>query len=330
MREGMRPYVTAIGFFAGFIVLSYIVILLAEPQLIEGQSVPEVLFRIIVSATGESVLSPTTPAGFAATLLVIAFGIMVVMFVLEQLGSAVLESRLIELMSARTGVPASVTDHVVVCGDTPLAAMVMREARAMGHQSVLVDEVEDDRAREIVDEGFHVVSGNPSDEDVLQAARVDIAHAIVATSDDDGANSFVCLSARDLNEEVRICAAVSHEARQARFKRAGADLTISPESITGRLLAQCGTHPLSTSFTLELLDPEVGLDIDDISVPPTWDGQTVRTIAERTGCLLVAHVPKNADEITRNPPSDRTVNEGDILVIIGHSEELAALRSIEG
>ncbi|MDP7079581.1 MAG: TrkA family potassium uptake protein [Candidatus Undinarchaeales archaeon] len=328
MREGMRPYVTAIGFFAGFIILSYVVILFAEPQLIEGQSVPEVLFRIIVSATGESVLSPTTPAGFAATLLVIAFGIMVVMFVLEQLGSAVLESRLKELMSARTGVPPTIERHVVVCGDTALASMVMHEVKAMGHDAVLVDEVEDDRAREVVDEGFHVVSGNPSDEDVLLAARVDTAHAVVAASDDDGANSFICLSARDLNEKVRICAAMSNETRHGRFKRAGADLAISPESITGRLLAQCGTHPLSTSFTLELLDPEVGLDIDDIQVPSKWDGHTVRAIMERTGCLLVAHFPKDAEEITRNPPSDTTVNEGDIMVIIGRSEDLATLRSM--
>ncbi len=330
MREGMRPYVTALGFFAGFIIVSYIVILLAEPQLIEGQSVPEVLFRIIVSATGESVLSPTTPAGFAATLLVIAFGIMVVMYVLEQLGSAVIESRLKDFMSVRTGVPRDVTGHVVVCGDGPLGAMVMHEARAMGHEAVLVDELEDDRAREVVDDGFHVVVGNPTDEDVLEQARVDHARALVAASDDDGVNSFVCLSARDLREDLRVCAAVSHEGRQGRLRRAGANLAVSAETITGHLMAQIGTRPLSTAFVLELLDPEVGLDIDDIPVPSAWDGQTVASIMERTGCLLVALAPKDAKEIGRNPPSDLTVNEGDIMVIIGRSEELATLRSMEG
>jgi voltage-gated potassium channel len=89
-----------------------------------------------------------------------------------------------------------------------------------------------------VERGFNVLTGDPSDEDLLLRAHVERARAVVAATNNDAEDALAILTARQLNPEVRIVASATERENVNKLKRAGADTVISPTALGGHLLAE--------------------------------------------------------------------------------------------
>jgi voltage-gated potassium channel len=146
-------------------------------------------------------------------------------------------------------------DHVLVLGYGDLTEPVVSE---------LTDDVEfvvitpdGDRARGLAERGAEVLTGDPTDEATLERAGIASARAVVAATNDDAADALAILTARQLNPEVRIVAAVTHRENVTKLKRAGANTVISPATIGGRLLVRSALGDQDAETQVEAVAEEL-------------------------------------------------------------------------
>jgi voltage-gated potassium channel len=95
-----------------------------------------------------------------------------------------------------------------------------------------------DAASALDDEGVNVLTGDPTDESVLEDARVDTASGVVVGSGDDARDVLAVLAARNVDPEVRVVAAASEAKHADKLESVGADTVVNPWAIGGRLLGR--------------------------------------------------------------------------------------------
>ncbi len=124
-------------------------------------------------------------------------------------------------------------NHVILVGDGHFAENTARELTHRGVQFI-----------RIVSEGNNlsasdgtVVKGDPRDDEVLRKAGIADSRMLIAARDDDGANAFITLLAKDLNPNASVLA-VANSVRSIRpLTLAHADVVFAPAVAGGRLLA---------------------------------------------------------------------------------------------
>ncbi|HKT31764.1 MAG TPA: voltage-gated potassium channel protein [Gammaproteobacteria bacterium] len=177
-----------------------------------------------------------TPQTIEAKLFVVSFIILAVAIFAVSLGAIlvpVINGRIASLL--RPGErKMQRSDHYVIVGKTPLAYNTYKELHVRGQQ---VTFVHDPSADHETDGELDVVTGNPSDLDVLRRAGAEHARAVLALSEDDAENAFVVLAMRELAEKVKTVAVVHHTRNLASVKRVHPDLIVSPQILGGELLA---------------------------------------------------------------------------------------------
>jgi Trk K+ transport system NAD-binding subunit len=158
--------------------------------------------------------------------------------------------------TAPTSAP-DLRNHVVICEHTPRTEAFVSELDARDRAYVLVER-DEERAARLHEEGYRVVHGDPESTDVLRAAGIESARAVVVDAADDTSAS-IALSARDARSDVRVTTLIE-DATLARYHRAaGADEVLSPRQLLGESLAR----QVPTTVTADVADGiEIG-DVDD-------------------------------------------------------------------
>ena len=92
------------------------------------------------------------------------------------------------------------------------------------------------------------VEGDATDDDVLRAAGIERASALVAALSADADNLYVTLSARRLRPDLFIVARARMESAEAKLLQAGADRVVNPQSIGGARMAALVGQPHVAAF----------------------------------------------------------------------------------
>ena len=133
------------------------------------------------------------------------------------------------------------SNHVVVCGYSGVAASVVDELRDRDIPVVIVDDREK-VAQYLRAKGHDVLEGDPTLRDTLLEANVATAQAVVATYDSDSMNTLAAVNAKDLRDDTpraqfAILVRIEDEENVEKVRRLGVDQVISPSTLGGRLLA---------------------------------------------------------------------------------------------
>ncbi len=197
---------------------------------------------------------------------------------------------------------------VVIIGGGRVGRAVGRTLEADGIDYRIVE-----RLPERVREPDHYVVGDAAELEVLEAAGIHRAAAVVITTHDDDVNVYLALYCRKLRPEVQIIARANLDRNVTTLHRAGADAVLSYAS-TG---ATAIWNRLGLNPTLVLAE---GLDVFQVDVP---DGLVDRSLAEagirrRTGCNVVAIVEDG--RVQSNPDPARLLPADAELIVIGDSE----------
>jgi voltage-gated potassium channel len=195
--------------------------------------------------------------------------------------------------------------------------------------------VEQDPAtvEECVGEGYLVLLGEASDDEVLEEAGIRRARGLVAAVDSDADNVFVVLSARKLNPELHIVARASSDESAAKLEIAGADRTLSPYAVGGRRLASLATQPLVVDFLDIVTRGEEGIEfrLEEFRVPEESfiADRTIGDlrIGERTGAMILATRNKEGRFDTTPSASDR-ISAGDTLIVLGTRGQVTRLEQL--
>ena len=117
------------------------------------------------------------------------------------------------------------------------------------------------------DLGYLVLSGNASEDVILEKAGIQKAVGLIAILGVDAENVFLILSARQMNPKIQIVAwATVHEAEKKLY-RAGADRVLSSFELGGLQVVQSMIRPNVMDFLNQALDIEnEELQLDQILV----------------------------------------------------------------
>jgi voltage-gated potassium channel len=223
--------------------------------------------------------------------------------------------------------------HFIICGYGRVGQRIAAEFRGAGAQYVVVDFHENALAA-AREQGDHLIEGNGTDEDDLEAAGLASARGLVASSDSDADNLYITLSARAERPDLLIVARASNSDAAKKLRIAGAERVVEPYAAAGRVMANLMLKPQVTAF-LDIVTTTAGGDLrfEELEVPEAFGaaGSTIGSLRIRntTGAVVVA-VRKCDGHFETTPDPDMALEPGDVLIAAGTDEELRAFDALFG
>lgn len=219
-------------------------------------------------------------------------------------------------------------DHYIVCGAGRVGRRIGQEIAGRGLDCVLIET--EDRAEPFESEGYRVLTGDATKEEVLKSAGIERARGIVCAVSSDPENLYITLTARDLNQGIHIVARANEESVIPRLTRAGADKVVSPVITGSRQMAQMLLKPAVADFMeLASMADKLDLELDQIEIGP-GSGLAGSSVGDgaigSTHDVIVIAVQGPGGNVAFNPGSDRTLATGDILIAMGSRDDLMNLR----
>jgi voltage-gated potassium channel len=197
------------------------------------------LFIVLIMTLIGANYSPATIGGKAVTIVVAFMSVGVILSFLTQVLGPVALSNFWETL--RTRRVSHVNNHVILCGYSDTARVLIRQ---LPKKEVLVIVKDRETEEALASHGVAVLRGNYESEEVLRQAGVSESRAVVAASEVDSENAFVCLSAKRLAPRVPVVVTVSSQENEAKLKDVRADHIISPALLSASaILDIVGSHP---------------------------------------------------------------------------------------
>jgi voltage-gated potassium channel len=308
-------------------------------------SIGECAYMTIVSATtvgfGETLEGMHhVPAARGWAVFVILLGVGTFGFAASMLTAFVVESDLrasFRRKAMRKQI-LGLSGHTIVCGVGSTGGHVVREMVATKSPVVAIDTNAhrlEALAAELGQNAFLWIVGDATEDSLLESAGVTRARGLVTSLPDDKDNLFVVVSARGLAPNLRIVSR-SHDPRTAeKLRKAGAQAVVSPNLIGGMRLASEMLRPDVVEFLdVMLRDRDRALRIEDVRIAPTSElvGGTIEgaRIRDRTKVLVLAVRNGDSPEFAYNPGPATPLAAGTTLVVLGHVDEVRALRTLAG
>jgi voltage-gated potassium channel len=218
--------------------------------------------------------------------------------------------------------------HLILCGWGRVGQAIARHVVASPAQIVIVDSSPERIST--VDAPY--VQGDATDEQVLRAAGITRARVLVTALNTDADNLYVTLTARSMAEDLFIVSRAASEAAVAKLLYAGANRVVNPQDLGGARMAAFAMQPHVAEFLdLVMHDGSLEFRLEEVQVPvgSPLAGETLRSarVHDRTGTLVLA-MRHPGQELRTNPPPTAEIAGGGILIVIGDSGQIAALRAL--
>lgn len=210
----------------------------------------------------------------------------------------------------------------VIIGIGRFGGAVAETLSELGHE-VLVIDTDEEAIQKISDKVTHAVTADATDESVLKSLGVrNFDVAVVAIGSDIQSSILITLMLKELG--VRYVVAKAQNELHARvLMKIGADKIVFPEREMGERVA----HNLISSSILDFIELSEDHSIIEYAVPESWKGKALRNINMRAryGVTVVAIRNMNNESINISPKADSEIKDGDIMIVIGHNDDLKKL-----
>lgn len=304
---------------------------------IERMSFLDALFMTVItlSSVGYGEVKPLDVAGqiFTILLIVVGLGTAAWLFttVLETLTSE--QTRRVLVQKRMNRVINTLNNHYIICGHGRIGRQIS-DGYTQNKIPFLVIERDPNRIRELRDAGIPCLEGDAADDAVLVSAGIHRAAALISVTPTDASNTFIVLSARGVRADLFIVARADAPQNEAKLLRAGASKVISPYTLGGRWMAATAINPALTDFIAAITqaDPAAfAVREVQVSAESAYAGQTFgdAQFKQRTGAQVVAMRPASQTSgFFPNPPYERRIVAGDVLIALGSPAQLAQLSSL--
>ncbi|MEA2194779.1 MAG: voltage-gated potassium channel [Solirubrobacteraceae bacterium] len=276
-------------------------------------------------ATVGSIPAPTGTGAQLVRVALIVLGVGTLFYALVTVAEFFVAGHIAEILAERRSQKMidSFSDHFIICGFGRVGRQVARDLHAAGVRYVVIDS--NPESREIAASvGVRFLEGAPSDDELLRAAGIARARALVACMDSDAENIFTTLTARELRGDIAIIARASVEDSEKKLKRAGADRVISPYKASGTEMARLALHP-QVSGTQQVASSEYRME--EIEVADGCDG-TGRTIGEVRGGAFIVGVRHADGSFQPVPAAETMLGPGDVVMALGTPNTLDRLEAL--
>jgi len=229
---------------------------------------------------------------------------------------------------------ARIHGHFIICGWGRMGQEISDQFLHKRAPFVVI-ELNHDKCQQLGVRGILHVQGDASDDATLRAAGIERAAGLVSVAPTDAHNIFITLSARALNSALYIVARSIFAQDVHKLELAGANRVVSPYVIGARRIATAVFHPTVCDFLeTDGTDCEMEWELEEVrlGVDAELVGKSIRDagIRERTGCTVVATRSVGNVRFTGNPAPETQLNPGDVLIVVGTTEQLEKLAELAG
>ncbi|MGB0896529.1 MAG: potassium channel family protein [Flavobacteriaceae bacterium] len=288
---------------------------------------------ITISTVGFSEVVPLDEAGklftiglIAASAITVAYSISVITEYLvnknsfEQFKNRIMKKEINKL-----------SDHIIICGFGRNGKQAAQKLAGYKKPFVIIEK--DKSLIERYDDEFMFVHGNANEDEVLIESGIERAHSIIVALPNDADNLFVVLSARQINKGVKIISRASQETSYKKLKLAGADNVIMPDKIGGDHMASLVVMPDLVEFldNLSIIDDKK-VNVEEVAIEAITSSPVSQTIKDldfrnKTGCSIIGYKTPEREYII-NPEADTLLLPNSKLIVLGRSEQIAALNKM--
>jgi len=222
-------------------------------------------------------------------------------------------------------------DHAIICGFGRIGQILAHELAQADYPFVIVD-VDADRIASAEALGYLTVKGSATEEECLESASIAHAKVLATVLPQDTLNVFITLTARNLNRSIRIMARGEQPSTEKKLRQAGADEVVLPSSIGAHRFANSIIRPSVMHLLGDatgLMGQELkylGLEVDELTIQhdASFEGMKVKDIQQKmkTAFLVVA-LKQAGGRVMRDHFNDHHMTEGDSLIVLGRSADLA-------
>ncbi len=304
-------------------------------MVIEDWNVLDSLYMTVITlaTVGYKEVHDLSPMGQAFTIILIAFGVSIVFWAVTSVFEIIVSERLWHTLMRRKmqNEISHIRDHYIICGYGRMGQEIVRVFKRT-KVPIVVIETNPEQVPKLIDQQLPHIEGDATDDKILLEAGIMRARGLVTVGPTDEGNVFITLTARGLNPHLYIIARSIREDNEDKLRRAGANRVMSPYTTGGRRMAFAALRP----HVVEFLDATVHADnlmfeLEDVIVSQKapFVGKQIKDsrIRELSGATILAI--RGVDGLLNyNPKSDTLLREGDVLILVGTTQELAIINKL--
>lgn len=306
----------------------------AAYMIVEGWDLFDSLYMVIISLTtvGYGEVHPLTRDGRIVTSLILLFGVGTFFYLAGAIVQLMIEGHLQNMFGRRwmRKTIERMRGHTIICGYGRIGAIVAREIVAEGHDVVVVE-----RSHTLIEEleqkDVPFVAGDATKDEVLLAAGLQHAKALVSALTDESANVYVTLTARQMNPEIYIVARSDSPDHSQRLTRAGANQVLFPHLYGGMRMAQSVLRPTVLGF----MDLAMRGDIEDLQMEeltisqgsPVAGKDLISSQLRQRYNVIVIGIKKTDGKLMFNPQPQAVLEPGDTLILVGSKVSLNSMQA---
>ena len=223
-------------------------------------------------------------------------------------------------------------NHIIVCGYGRYGSEVCDYFKRVKMPFVIIEN--NKKTLEILrkKEGLLFLSGDATNDDILEEAGIKRAKALISTLPDDAENVYVVLSARQLNDNLCIVSRSTNKRAERKLLRAGADHIITPERIGGFYMATLIDQPdLVEFFRVVSFETDVDIRLEEIDferIPEPFVNKTIKelNIRKNTGANIIGMKQPDGTYLV-NPPPETGVQPGMRLIVLGNKAQIDSCKA---
>jgi voltage-gated potassium channel len=206
-------------------------------------------------------------------------------------------------------------DHTIVCGYGTKGrnAIATLTARGTPRDRIVVIDPRQEAIEEAARDGFPAVHGSATRSAVLEEAGIRTASGVIVAADTDEASTLATLTARELNPNATIVAAVRETDNRHLLHQSGADSAIISSAAAGRLLGFATHSPRLVEVLEDLMSVGTGLDIVE---RPVEERHVGRPLSEFETDAPIVAVVRGDDLLRFDDRRAATLERGDRVVCL--------------
>ena len=219
---------------------------------------------------------------------------------------------------------------IIIYGYSKLAAEVAYRFKKKGTKVIIVEAGEEKKFAlkdKYYDKFFEFVCYD--DKELIEVGVKDKSlEAFFCLNNDFNKNLFVTLSVRNLNKDILIVSLAGNNNEAKKLKLAGASLILNPYETTAIKIFRKIHRPITLKILDDILYSDSSLEIIEYEVPPNSileDKMSKEiTIFEDFNIIMLGIQDKELSKnfIFTSRGINHKIDEGDILVLLGHKEDL--------
>ncbi|MBF0352781.1 MAG: potassium channel protein [SAR324 cluster bacterium] len=290
------------------------------------------LFMTVITVTtvGYSEVRPLTPEGQVFTMVLIfsSFGVMA--YCIASITDFFIKGKykhfLWELYMEQS--IAQIRDHYIICGFGRKGQAICDRLADNGIGFIIIEK-NAERTSTMRDARYLHIIGNATEDEILEQAQITRAKGLLAILGDDPANTYLVLSARQLNPKIKILAWTHSHQMEKKLYRAGAHKVFSPYILGGNQMVHSILRPRVTDFLDFVMSADnENLRLEQIEIPETsaFSGQSIQSLKIHNDYGVIILGVQRQDANIFIPPAQTVFQAHDTVIALGSKAQLDRLK----